>query len=100
MSLVGKYVVVSGGEFFHIGHIIEEIASEIFLIEFEGKDAGKDISYRHIFSLREMLTTIEKDGSLNSHWTFFDTRERIDQWFDQISSIELDDEMPEGITLQ
>lgn len=82
MPLLGKYVVLSGEEYFHSGKIIEEVAPNTFLIEF---DNGKGLPYQHIFHLDAMFATTEEDGSINCKWNFFATKEDVEAWFAELA---------------
>ena len=84
MSLVGKFFFHMGKEYSHSGQIIEQIDANTVLIKIDHCEHVPDSMM--IVPVAPMVSKIDKDGSVDSEWEFFGSREELDEWLEWLET--------------
>jgi hypothetical protein len=78
MSMVGKFFFCAGKEYTQTGEIIEQPSPDIVLVRFDHCDHIPPTMT--LVAVSEMVSVMRPDGSVDSDWEFFATREQLDTW--------------------
>lgn len=92
MSLVGKYAVVSGEEYYRKVRIVEQIGDEFYLVLTLGDELGPPTSA--VFNIHQIVTELLHDGSLHQHWFLFQDEQEANTWIDWMNTPSETDDTP------
>ena len=84
MSLVGKFFFHFGKEYSQSGKVVEQIDAATVLVEFEGCEhvPGRMIA----LPAAGMVAKEKPDGTFDSDWEFFHTKEQLDEWLEWLDA--------------
>lgn len=85
--LIGKFVLVDGGESYRTGEIVTTIDDHFFMVRFDDMSQKVPSKSTTMVCLHEMSSTYDDDdGDEYKSWAFFDTRADLQEYIDWLEA--------------
>lgn len=75
MSLVGKFFLHSGAEYYQTGEVTEQADQHHYFLKFDGNTGGPPAI--KLFCIHSLSTGMEDEGFPDLEWQFFPSRQEL-----------------------